>query len=147
MSREDVMTALLETLAAGGSFPTVGRRLLHWSKVAEQPALFLRHVGDEYPQRRTGMPPRVVMKCEAWIYSKGSADPGVVPEIALNALLDEIEAALQPAPAFAAQTLGGTVTHAWIEGEVLMHPGDLDGQAMALVPVRVLVPSLIGPTS
>jgi hypothetical protein len=39
--------------------------------------------------------------------------------------------------------LGGLVTHCWIEGRIEIHPGDLDGQAIAVVPIRMLVPTII----
>ena len=62
---------------------------------------------------------------------------------ALNGLLDAVEAALNPFP-LEAQTLGGLVTHCWIDGSTDYHPGDLDGQAIAVVPVKVLVPTFGG---
>lgn len=142
MSRETIMEALLAQVTSGGAFITTGRRLLHWTKVAAQPALFLRHVTDEYPPRPTGIPAKVVMECEVWIYSQGGADPDVAPDVAMNDLLDALEQSLSPPPAFRTQTLGGLVRHAWIEGKIEVHPGDLDGQAIAVVPIRILVPSI-----
>jgi hypothetical protein len=140
--REHIMQALFTLLTAGNAYPTAGRRLVLWTKVAEQPALFLRHVGDTYPTRPTGIPAKVQMDCEAWIYSRAGGNPAVIPETALNSLLDGVETALKPDPA-AAQTLGGLVQHCWIEGRVEIHPGDLDGQAIAVVPIRLLVPALV----
>jgi len=149
VTREAVIDALFATLtggAAGAAYKTTGRRLILWTKVAEQPALFLRHIGDEVLPRPTGMPPKVIIECEVWLYSNAGGDPDISPEIAMNGLLDSVEISLQPAPGFNAQTLGGVVAHAWIEGKIDMHPGDLGGQAIAIVPVKMLVPSLHGPT-
>ena len=140
MTRDGAMVSLLTLLSAGGAYKTTGRRLLLWDKVPEQPALFLRHVGDDVPARRSGMPPRVTMECEAWIYSNAGQNPDVAPEAALNDLLDGIDLALRPPPGLEAQTLGGAVIHAWPEGRVEIHPGDLDGQAIAIVPIKILVP-------
>ena len=146
MTREDVMSALYAKLTAGGAYKTIGRRLVLWTKVAEQPALFLRHVGDEVVPRPTGMPPKIVIECEVWLYANTGANPDISPEIAINGLLDTVEVSLQPAPGVNAQTLGGLVAHTWIEGKIDIHPGDLGGQAIAIIPVKMLVPSLHGPT-
>lgn len=140
MSREDVMVALFNALAASGAYATTGRRLIHWGQVAEQPALFLRHVGDETPPRPTNRPGRVVMECEAWVYAKRDGDPAATAETPINGLIDAIDLALRPPPGRQEQTLGGMVQHAWIEGRTEIHPGDLDGQAIAVIPLKVLVP-------
>lgn len=142
--RETILQALFLLLTRGGRFETVGRRLILWTQVAAQPALFLRHVGDSYSPHATRLPPRIVMHCEIWLYSNAGQDPDAAPEIALNILLDAVETLLRPLPGREAQTLGGLVTHCWIEGQVEIHPGDLDGQAIAIVPVKILVPTLNG---
>lgn len=123
-------------------FRTTGRRLKLWTEVAEQPALFLRNTRDDYAQRPTGIPARVTMNCEAWLYSNAGGNPDIAPAITLNYLVDALERALLPAGGQDAQTLGGLVQHCWIEGSVEMHPGDLDGQAIAIVPIKILVPTL-----
>lgn len=141
MTREDIVGALFTVLCGSSAFATTGRKLLHWSKVSEQPALFLRHVNEHYPARPTGMPAKITLDCEAFLYSNAGANPDVAPSIALNALLDALEATLKPPLGFQAQTLGGRVQHCWIEGEVKLEPGDLGGQAIAIVPIKILVPS------
>ena len=146
LDRETIMAALFNLLNTPGTYATSSRRLKFWQDVAVQPALFVRHVGDEVQPRRTGMPGKLVIEAEAWVYSKGGANPDVAPETSLNALLDGIEAAIQPPPALEVQTLGGLVTHCWIEGKIELHPGDIGGQAIAVVPIKLLVPILRGPT-
>lgn len=143
MTREDVTNALFNQLIAGGQFATIGRRLLLWNKVAAQPALFLRNSGENWERRATGLPAKLVMDFEVWLYSNAGADPDAAPSIGLNELLAVVGAALDPFP-LPAQTLGKLVTHCWIEGHVDFHPGDLDGQAIAVVPVHVLVPTFGG---
>jgi hypothetical protein len=141
-TREAYIDALYQTLITSSTFHTTGRRLVLWNLVNEQPALFLRHVGDDNPPRPTRIPPRTVIDCEPWIYAK-APDPDSIPETVLNNLLDDIDRALQPAPASEAQTLGGLVTHCWIEGRIEIHPGDLDGQGIAVVPIKMLVPTIL----
>ncbi len=123
---------------------TTGKRLILWTLVADQPALFLRYVRDSYPPRPTRMPSKVTMEFEVWLYSDVGKNPNVAPAEAMSRLLDAVEDSLVPRPAFDALTLGGMVTDAWIEGVIDIHPGDLDGQAIAIVPVKVLVPSIKG---
>ena len=54
--------------------------------------------------------------------------------------LDALEEALAPPPGFDRQTLGGLVHYCRIEGRVVKDPGDLDGQGLALVPIKILAP-------
>ena len=143
-ARNTILDALLALAASSGPYLTTGRRLMLWTQVKAQPALFLRHTRDAFPPRPTGMPAKVTMECELWIYSQLGKDKATAPDIGLNDLLDQVERALLPPPTQRAQTLGGLCTHAWIEGTIDLYPGDLDGQAIAVVPVHILVPSIQG---
>jgi hypothetical protein len=144
MSRATIVNALFMRLTSAGNFATIGERLVYWTEVAEQPALFVRYTGDEYAPRLTRMPAKVVVECEVWLYTKAGENPAVPPAIALAGLVDMVEQLLAPGPNAEAQTLGGQVTHCWIEGRTDIHPGDLDGQAIAVIPVKILVPSING---
>ncbi len=142
-------------VAAGGAgatlfcgFQTVGRRLRPWSQVVALPALFVRHIGGEHLYSnatsaatitsRGGLPARLFIDAQLWIYSLAGVDG--IPEDAVDRLIDIVEAALLPRPAGTAQTLGGLVRDCWPEGKYTVDPGDLDGQAKAVIPVRMLVP-------
>ena len=57
----------------------------------------------------------------------------------LNPLLDAVEAALAPDPVGHVQTLGGLVSHCWIAGRIQTDEGVPGGQAVAIVPVEILV--------
>ena len=127
-------------------FRTSGRRRKHWQEVAAQPALYVVAVAERWPGRATGIPAAVVIEAEIWIYSDAGKNPDVVPDTVLNALIGAVETALAPTPVFTgiavqnAQTLGGLVEHCWIEGDLEKAPGDLEGQALAVIPVLLLVP-------
>ena len=58
----------------------------------------------------------------------------------MNNLIDAVEDALDPAPLYQNQTLGGIVSHCWFEGDVMKEPGDLDGDGIAIIPIKILVP-------
>lgn len=140
------MTAFCNRIFAMADFRTTGRRVEFWTNVAEQPACFVRNVKDEY-QRQGGLPPKTTLHLEVWLYTKGGSAPEQPPGIALNNLLDALDAALSPSGADIAigrNTLGlgmNVVSHCWIEGEVMYDPGDLDQQAKGMVPIRILVPT------
>lgn len=121
-------------------FLTTGRRVQLWSQTASQPALFLRNVDDDYTVRDT-QPPRRTMNVQAWIYSKGGANPDAAPGVALNNLLDAIDTALQPdSPLVNRLTLGNLVYSCRIDGKITYDPGDLDGQAKAIIPISIVLP-------
>jgi hypothetical protein len=157
----DAGTVLLDTpvltggagLALFAGFQTVGRRLKPWSQVSALPALFLRHIGGDYVERSAtsatsfitpgGLPPHVYIDVEIWLYSLAGLDG--IPEDAVDALIDIVEAVLRPRPYGTAQTLGGLVRDCWIAGKYTVEPGDLDGQAKAVIPVRLFVPGVSPP--
>ena len=105
---------------------------------ANQPALFLVQKGEEIvtASRR---PARRTLSAEIYLYARAE-DPAVAPATLLNPLLDAVEACFAPDPVTGNQTLGGLVAHAWIEGKVETDEGVLGEQAVAIVPVTILIP-------
>jgi hypothetical protein len=121
-------------------FQTTGRRVLLWSKVAAQPALFLRHTATEdiYQNIITSA---TTIHAEVWIYSKAGLDLDVAPDTALNYLVDAVRNALLPDnPVLRQCTLGGLVNSCRVEGRSEYDPGDYDGQAKAILPIQILCP-------
>jgi hypothetical protein len=140
-SRETIIQALFDLALTAATFNTSGRRLQLWSKVASFPALFVQSTGTHYPPREArGLPPKRTINTELWVYTDVGKDPNANPEQGLNDIIDAIEAALAPNIVSNVQTLGGIVSHAWIEGDIEQFPGVLDGIAKAIIPVRILVP-------
>ncbi len=139
--REEIVEALFQLALTATTFNTSGRRLQLWSKVASFPALFIQSTGTHYPPRdMRGLPPKRAITAELWVYTDVGKDPNTNPEAALNDIIDAIEVALAPHAVTNVQTLGGLVSHAWIEGEIEQFPGVLDGIAKAIIPVKILVP-------
>lgn len=139
--RETIQAALFQRLAAIPGFVTSSRRLKHWTDVApaEQPALFQVQKGENWTERR-GLPPVRRLSVELFVYVATGADPTVAPSQVMNPLIDAIEAALTPDPGQLTQSLGGLVEHAWIAGRIETDEGLLGDQAVAIVPVEILVP-------
>lgn len=141
MSREPIDAALFALISASPVWATASRRLILPAETGGQPALFLRSDGEHWDQRRTGMPAIVTLHREAWIYFQ--CDPqGDAPSAVLNSLVDTLIAALQPPPGQEKQTLGGLVTHCWVEGEMRSDAGDISGQGVAIVPIKVMTSTL-----
>lgn len=160
VARETVMNALLAKVAASAGFLTVSRRVqlipgAPTPTVATpplQPALYLLEGDEETKERGRGLPPVHVWDVDLWVWAKipvgatiGVPDGTTPGASIINPLLDAVEAALAPAGADlgqGVQTLGGLVSHCWIEGKTVKVPGDImkDGQCLAIIPVKIMVP-------
>jgi hypothetical protein len=139
MIREPIYAALFALVASAASFVTIGRRLRHWSDVgaAEQPALFMTQKSENAEERQP-LPVKWRASVDLYLYAQ-APDELTSPATVLNLLLDAVEAALAPDPVGHVQTLGGLVSHCWIAGRIQTDEGVLGGQAVAIVPVEILV--------
>jgi hypothetical protein len=140
-NREAAYAALFARIASTPGLVTASRRLRHWTDVAhtEQPALFQVQKRETVTERR-GLPPVRRLSVELYLFASVNGDRGTAPSQVLNPMLDAIEAALLPDAGHAVQTLGGLVEHAWIAGRIETDEGVLGDQAVAIVPVEILLP-------
>ncbi len=141
MNREAIYSALFAKVSTSSAFVTASRRLRHWSDVgsAEQPAIFMVQK-SETTQRIKGLPPKWTFSVELFVYVHAPDDLSP-PASSLNPLIDAIEAALAPVVPTDSQTLGGLVDHVWIAGKIETDEGALGGQAVAIIPLSIIVPS------
>jgi len=102
------------------------------------PAL-LQGVGPEDFKAAPGLPAKRILSANWLIYYKPYLTP-VTTDPLTNAILDGVEAVFVPDSVSGDVTLGGLVAHAWIEGEVFKAAGDLNDQAMIVVPIKLLIP-------
>jgi hypothetical protein len=139
MTREAIYSALFAKLTAAAGFATASRRLRHWGDVgaAEQPALF-QVQKSETARRDAGLPPKWTLAVDLFLYAHAPDDATAAAAV-MNPLLDAIEAALAPDPVTNVQSLGGLAAHCWIAGKVETDEGVLGGQAVAIVPIEILV--------
>jgi hypothetical protein len=135
MKREAIFTELAKRIRAVPGVRTFSRRWRPWSEVPsnEQPALFMVCQNQTVAVDGRGIPPKRRLAVRLYLYSQNS-DPGLQ-----NDLLDALEAALEPVDE-ETLTLGGLVSHCRIEGEIETDEGLLDTQAVAVVPISILVP-------
>jgi hypothetical protein len=141
-SREAIISALFTLITGAAGFKTTGRRLKAWDEVPDQPALFLRVIAEDVEHKNIVLSTTTI-HAEIWIYSHGNIDPDDVPSTDLNDLTDAVVATLQPDSPTQQLTLGGLVSWCRVEGRIDYAPGDIGTQAIAVIPVRILVPQLL----
>lgn len=144
MERETLYAALF-ALAQGlnwgspaQSFAYTARRMRLADDLPAVPAL-CQAEHDETIIATPGLEPKRILGA-AWMIHHRVTGPDALGAATNNAILGAIETALAPDDATGCCTLGGLVQHCWLEGEVFKDPGDLDGQALLIAPIRVLVP-------
>lgn len=140
MNREPIYAALFGLLSQAANFQTSSRRRKHWDDVspAQQPSLFQCQIREKGASKYINLPTVYTLQVEVWVYVH-SADPDLAPSQLLNPLVDAVAATLQPLPP-GAQTLGGLVTSCQISGDIEYDEGLLGDQAVAKIPVALLVP-------
>ena len=147
-NREAIMAALVALLQSAmfsspvngqTGFVSVSRRLKLWADVpkSQRPALFITEHHESPAYQNEVLPAKNTMSVDLFAYID-SSDMNTVPATSLNILMTAIDAALLPSPAFGnRQTLGGLVSHCRIDGQVLKDPGDLDGDGLLWVPLKI----------
>lgn len=160
----DALLALLQT-SCGSIFQTYSRRFLMWEALVNSinnnaapafPALYLYDgpgLGGgtiKYENRGRGPAKRTLTRTIV-IYGQipGGGSPGGIDATTPGGtvfypLLEAVEAALEQSPSssFGTQTLGGLVTHCWVEGDGIIVTGEIDpsGLGMATIPVNIVIP-------
>jgi len=132
--------AVLQSLQSGGTVQICDRRVrfLNEMGAAELPALFMAVDRQQLTQRR-GQPARHQLGARLFLYA-ANPDRHTAAGIALNGLLDALESALAPPVGAEVQTLGGLVSHAWIEGPIEVFEAPQGERSAAIVTVQMLVP-------
>lgn len=166
---EPIMNALLAQLQAGltpSPFRYMSRIFVAWEDLVQpgnpaipsdfaQPALLLYDgVGfgggkTRFEQRRRGLPPVRVLSRTIVVYAQvpggvvGNPSRTMAGGTVFAPLSEAIEGVIgTPDGEGATNTLGGLVSHCWIEGDSWWLTGDVDpqGQGMMIVPVQIMIP-------
>lgn len=148
-TREQVMAALVAQLntttfsqAVNGytTWASVSRKLQLFSDVPVQarPALFITEHHETSNNQSENTPSRMTLSVDLFIYTNGRSN--AVPAQDLNVILEALDVALAPEMATGRQTLGGIVSHCRSEGQTLKDPGDIDGDGLLWVPIRIFGP-------
>ena len=144
MSREAALSALFSTVSGAYGWGVASRRMKLWSEVpsAMRPALFQLEAGPETYQWASPATPRRSFDVKLFLYFD-ARDPSTPGATAINNALDALDAALAPSGADISggrQTLGGAVHDCKITGVPVRDTGDLDGDGLAVVSVRLVGP-------
>ena len=144
MSREAAFSALFSQVSAAYSWGLASRRMKLWSETPPnlRPALYQLESGPETYQWTSPATPRRTLEAKLFLYFD-ARDPSTPGASAINAALDALDAALAPAGLDAAtgrQTLGGAAHDCKITGVPVRDVGDLDGDGLAVVSVRLILP-------
>jgi hypothetical protein len=144
MSREAAFSALFAAVSAAYPWGLASRRLKLWSEVpaAMRPAFFQLESGPETYQWPSPAAPKRTFEARLFLYFD-ARDPSAPGASAINMALDAIDAALAPSGADSSsgrQTLGGAVHDCKITGVPVRDTGDLDGDGLAVVSVRLVGP-------
>jgi len=145
VSREQISVAFFDLIAGAVNFTATSRRFVHWDQVNEtqMPFLTLLKTGEVRGRQTEGLP-MLTINAHVFVYLSAGMDPEDVPDTAMNALLDAIDATVAPSGADALsgnkQTLGGLVSHCYPLGPAFVDTGDVDGKAVAAIPFQILVP-------
>lgn len=150
MTREPIYAAIFafwSALTVGGSpaFKLATRKLKTWEDVEaeDQPALLQLQKRETVTKPR-GLPAKWTLSIDLYLYVHTGAiqDPNIVPSQLLNPLMDAVEAALAiDDKSNDACTLGGLVSHCFIDGAVEIFEGNLGDQAACIIPLTVVVPT------
>jgi len=143
--RESAVAALMNV--AGNAYPwKLGpvRRLKLWSDVpaASRPACFLFEGSQEtYSWSESALPKRII-EVRLFVYLNAK-DPSAQGATLVNNVMDAFDNAFGLSGSdviLGRNTLSGTVYSCRIDGKVLKDPGDLDGDALLIVPVKLVLP-------
>lgn len=140
-SRESVHAGLFAILQGAYAWRVCSRRLQNVQDMQPEqlPAAFQLQ-GQQKLTYQGDVPTTGEWQAQ-WLLYAYSADTTVPPSTQLNAMVDAVLAALKPNPGpLQRNTLGGLVEYAAAEGEIEIFEGVLGDRAIAVIPIRILVP-------
>ncbi|VFU10252.1 hypothetical protein [Methylocella tundrae] len=145
-ARREIAIEALKSLVSGAYPWKTGpaRRLKLWSDVpaTSRPACFMFEGGQETYSWNEGATPKRAIDLKLFVYLNAK-DPAVIGATLINDVMDALDDAFALSGADLAMgrnTLGGAVHHCRIDGKTLKDPGDLDGDALLIVPVKLILP-------
>ncbi len=127
-------------------FKTVTRRVALFNEVpSEQQPWCGQAEHSSQEAQVTGMPYKTTLECNWIVYQCVAKAPKAIGAIENNQILWGIRNVMAPKPTDIGypdrrNTLGGLVYHCFISGRIFKDPGDIDGQGMMVVPIKLLVP-------
>lgn len=141
-TREEIYQAFFDLVSQTPGLKTSNRRFKLWTDVQppDQPALFIVQRGEQ--AKFTPRTPTIwTLHLNVVLYGHNGGQESLAPMSNLNPIIDAVVAKLLPtAPMYEEQTLGGLVERCRIDGEIQTDEGTLGDQAVAVIPITILVP-------
>jgi len=128
------------------TFVTRTRRIALFTDVPSQnQPWFGQAEHNETSSQKTNLPYKREWTAKWVVYHRAADQPDVVPSTWNNQIVTALEEAMAPKLGDRGfldkrNTLSGLVHHCFIDGEIFKDPGDIDNQAMIVVPIKILVP-------
>lgn len=144
-TRETAIAALVSLVANAYPWTTgPSRRLKLWPDVPvnQRPACFVFQGGRQtYAYGAQLVNPKRIIEARLFIYVNAK-DHNTIGASQLDAILDALDTAFSAAadPGTGILSLGGACHSCRIEGDVLVDPGDIDGDGLLVVPVKLVLP-------
>jgi hypothetical protein len=145
MDAEPIYQALFDLTvglawSGGGALAFSSRRVKTFEDLPAQPALCQAET-DETMAQVTSLQAVTTLGASWLIYHQAGKDDDAVPAQTTNAILAAVRGLfVDPDDPDFAQTLGGLVHKCWIDGRIQKFQGDLDGQTLIVVPLKILAP-------
>lgn len=119
--------------------PLFSRRFKHWDKVDLRffPACYMQQYEETGDQENNMGLTRWKSTVNVWFYFN-AINPNNFPDETYNNLIDALEVAFKPSPVTGRLTLGGLVTHCWLDGKIYYSDGALDHKAVILAQIHLL---------
>ena len=143
--RDVAIEALLRLVASAYAWKLGPlRKLKLWSDVPpmSRPACFLFEGGQETYTWSEGAVAKRAIEVKLFVYLNAK-DQSVVGASLINSVMDALDQAFAISGgdlASGRNTLSGTVYSCRIDGRPLKDPGDLDGDALLVVPIKIVLP-------
>lgn len=142
MDTEAIYAALFNQLKdnLGTQIKTYSRKLKAADEIApaDQPALF-QVQGNQVANAQTKLPNKWTLFADLFLYVHTEGTDAQAPTELLNPLRDAIVDVIEPDTPTMEQTLGGLVHSCRINGTLEIFDGALGEQAIAVIPVEIIV--------
>jgi len=138
LNREAIYDKLFSLAYKINGVQTRSRKLKIYSDVlpTECPAIFQNQTGESTYQK-VGQPKIITLKCDWYVYLNSKGDRKTTQSVDINNILTQIDTVFLPDVMTGTFTLGGVVSHCWIEGETKIVEGVLGDYSIAIIPINI----------
>lgn len=144
-TRQEVFNALYQFLLnlpapPGMQWNTTGQYLKIWDDIPAdaQPAWFLYRGPQSFEQKHVFGVTKLHWRAAIWIYFRTSGC-NIAADNAIDQILDNLEKLFQGGQLDNRVTLNNLVWHCWLDGSAVFDAGLVDGQAVLVCPISILL--------